>query len=257
MHVFAVAITARQRNPQLIECTDISVLRCAILSAQFGLDVSGIGGKAYMIPYWNKDAVVGDRKGAMEARFQFGYRGLIELAMRTGRFVAIKAREVYEGEPFQYEDGLQEKLFHIPGALPDAPVVAAWAVAVHTTGYRQPEVLFQHQIEARRAVSQAADGPAWKNWYPEMAKKTVLRAICKKLPDSPELANALDIEDRSDLGLGPAAEVELEKVEEHEPPAPPPSRTEQVKEKVRGSRKERAAAEEEPPPPDHEPDEEP
>lgn len=231
-HVFAIALTARQRDPRLMECTDVSVLRASILSAQFGLDVSGVGGKAYMIPYWNSELRV------HEARFQFGWRGLLELAMRTGKIAALYTREVYEGEAFQYEDGLQQVLHHVPSGTPSDNVVAAWAVAVHTNGYRQPEVLFHHQIEARRKVSKAADGPAWTNWYPEMAKKTVLRLLCKKLPDSTELARALDLEDRSDIGLAPRQELELEALETTVA-EPPPTRTEKLKREIK-SRKERA-----------------
>jgi len=245
-HVFAVAMTARQRDPRLQECTDISVLRAAILSAQFGLDCSGIGGKAYMIPYYNKDL----RQN--EAHFQFGYRGLLELAMRTGKIAGLYAREVYEGEPFRYEDGLQQILNHVPSGAPNQEVIAAWAVAVHINGYRQPEVLFRHQIEARRAVSRAADGPAWTNWYPEMAKKTVLRLLCKKLPDSVELSRALDLEDRADIGLPPPQELELEALET--PAEPPPTRTEKLKREIK-SRKERGeeASEPEAPPAGDEP----
>jgi recombination protein RecT len=237
--VYAIAMTARQRDTRLMDCTDLSVLRAAILSAQFGLDVSGIGGKAYMVPYWNS------KKKVNEAQFQFGWRGLIELAMRTGRLAAIYAREVYAGEHFEYEDGLQQRLQHVPTGAPNQEIVAAWAVAILSNGYRQPEVMFRHQIDARRAVSKNADGPAWTNWFPEMAKKTVIRQLCKKLPDSPELSAALDLEDRADLGLGPAVEIdltpELEPAEEPEPP--PQTRTEGIKRQVRKSRKEREAAE--------------
>jgi recombination protein RecT len=222
--IFSIAVTARQRNPKLLECSDISVLRGIIVGAQLGLDVSGVGGKAYLVPFFNKNT------RQLEAQFMPGYRGLVELARRTGQIGAIYGRVVYAKDDFEYQEGLMQVLRHVPymGADDAGPVVGVWVVAVWTNGYRQPEVLSKLQIDRIRASSKASDGEAWTNWYDEMALKSALKRLCKKLPDSVELARVLDIEDHMDIGEPPAIDIPL--VEETEPK---PTRTEAIKAEIK------------------------
>jgi recombination protein RecT len=225
--IFSVAVTARQRNPKLLECTDISVLRGIIIGAQLGLDVSGVGGKAYLVPFKNKNT------GKLEAQFMPGYRGLIELARRTGQIGAIYARVVREKDDFDYKDGIVQVLTHIPymGAEDPGAIVGVWTVAVWANGFRQAEVLSKLQIDRIRAASKAADGEAWNGWFDEMAIKSVIKRLCKKLPDSVELNRVLDIEDHMDAGLPPPIDVPL-----LEEPEEKPTRTEEIKAKIQDTR---------------------
>ncbi len=220
----AAAITALNRNPALMECTPVSVIRATIQAAQMGFDVSGLGGKCYLVPYKNPDT------GQKEAQLQYGYRGLEELARRTGQIAAIYTREVYGHEDFEYVDGLQQVLVHRPTGpvKDDDPVVGAYAVAVWSNSFRQAEVMNRRQIEAVRLTSKVPNGPAWAGHYSEMAKKTVIRRLCKRLPDSVELARALDAEERMELGKAPHIDIEVLP----EAPAPVKSHTEAVREKV-------------------------
>ena len=212
--IFSVAVTARQRNPGLLECTDVSILRGIIIGAQLGLDVSGVGGKAYLVPY----------KGV--AQFQVGWRGLVELAMRTGKIVAIYGREVYEGEEFAYEDGMVQRLQHVPsiGAGDPGKIVGAWAVAVFANGFRQIEVMNRWQIDQVRQSSKAQSGP-WYTHFGQMAIKTVVKRLCKKLPDSVEMQMALEMEDMAETGQPQPAFIELPELEANEPVEPKPTRT--------------------------------
>lgn len=237
--IFSVAVTARQRNPALLECSDISVLRGIIVGAQLGLDVSGVGGKAWLVPFYNKNT------GEKEAQFQAGWRGLVELARRTGQIGAIIAREVYEGEDFEYQDGLVQILRHIPtmGTGDPGKIIGAYAVAIWTNGFRQAEVMNRWQIEQVRKSSKATyEGNPWDTHYSEMAKKTVVKRLCKKLPDSVELARVLDFEDHSEIGEAQPIDIPLV-----EPPAEPPTRTAKVVEQLKRRGRPPKAKAEEPP----------
>jgi recombination protein RecT len=212
--LFSVAVTARQRNPALLECSDVSILRGIIIGAQLGLDVSGVGGKCYLVPY----------KG--QAQFQMGWRGLVELAMRTGRIVAVYAREVYAGEEFSYEDGMVQRLHHVPsiGGGDPGNIVGAWAVAVFDNGFRQIEVMNRWQLDQVRQSSKAQSGP-WFTHTAQMMVKTVIKRLCKKLPDSYEMQVALEMEDMAETGQAQPSLIELPELE---PEAPPPTRTQSI-----------------------------
>lgn len=224
--LLASALTARNRNPDLMKCTDVSVIRGVIQAAQMGFEVSGLGGKAWLVPFWNKD------KQVHEAQLMVGYRGLVELALRTGQIIAIWSREVYAHESFKYLDGLQQVLEHVPEGprKEDEIPIGAYAVALYTSGFRRAEAMNAIQLDKIRRMSKAPDGPAWTKSRSEMDRKTVTRRLCKWLPDSYELARTLDAEDRMERGEVPLTDIDLT------PPAQertiPATQTERVKEKI-------------------------
>jgi hypothetical protein len=102
--IIRVAMTSIQRNPQLLECDPISLVAAVIQSSQLGLEPDGILGHAYLIPFNNA------KKNRMEVQFIPGYKGLIDLARRSGQVVAIGAHVVYENEPFKLVYGYEETL---------------------------------------------------------------------------------------------------------------------------------------------------
>ena len=79
-----MALTAISVNPKLAECTPKSFMGSLMNAAQLGLEPNTPLGQAYLIPYKNK--------GNMEVQFQIGYKGLIELAYRSGEFANIYAK---------------------------------------------------------------------------------------------------------------------------------------------------------------------
>lgn len=203
--LLASLLTAVARNPDLSRCTPLSLIREAIRAAQMGFDVSGIGGKAYLVPFRNNDA------GTTEAQLIVGYRGLEELARRTGQIAAIYSREIYANEDFEYQDGLIQIISHRPvGPLTaEEQPVGAYAIAVWTNGFRQGEVMNKVQLEKIRAMSKVPNGPAWSKSLSEMYRKTVTRRLCKRLPDSLELSVQLDNEERMDRGETPSTTIDV------------------------------------------------
>ena len=228
--IFSIAVTARQRNPKLLECSDVSVLRGIIIGAQLGLDVSGVGGKAYLVPFFNKNTK------QLEAQFMPGYRGLMELARRTGQIAAFYGRVVYEGDEFSYQDGLVQTLVHVPrvGSQDPGQAVGCWVVAVWANGFRQVQVLSKVQLDRIRAASKAQDGDAWTIWWEEMALKSCLKRLCKVLPDSVELNRAIAMAEVAETGE-PFIDVELPEAKV-EPNLPAPTRTEEVKAEIKRGR---------------------
>jgi len=175
-----MAYTTICQNPTLQRCSLPSIIKAASISASLDLDID-TRGLAYLVPYKNK-------RGQLEAQFQIGYLGLIELAYRSGKVKAISAHCVYESEKDQVKiirfDG-QYKVEH-PFAYerPTGKMVAVYATAQVEGMGPSTVVLRADEVEHYRKLSKAPDSPAWKNHYEAMAKKTAIRQLAKFLPKS-------------------------------------------------------------------------
>ena len=119
-----------------------------------------------------------------------------------------------------------QRLQHVPsiGAGDPGKIVGAWAVAVFANGFRQIEVMNRWQIDQVRQSSKAQSGP-WYTHFGQMAIKTVVKRLCKKLPDSVEMQMALEMEDMAETGQPQPAFIELPELEANEPVEPKPTRT--------------------------------
>lgn len=197
--LFSIAYMAMERNPKLLECTAISVLRGVIIGAQLGLDVSGVGGMAYLVPYRNT------RTNTMEAQFIIGYKGMIDLARRSKDVAWIYSGAVYANEQFDFVVNPIPKIFHKPLNLDEddaGDFLGTYAIAVFRDKDvpPQPFVMSKVQIDKIRSRSKAKDNGPWVTDYVAMGKKSSIRGLCGLLPQSPELAAALAIEDRVEAG---------------------------------------------------------
>lgn len=182
-------LVACMKNPQLLQCDRASLFQAITQACQLGLDPSGTLGSAYIIPYGNTATLVP------------GYRGLIDLARRSGQILSIEAHVVRAGDEFEYELGLEPKLIHKPNLEADKPgaLRLVYAVAKLKDGGRQVEVMTRAQVDQIRAGSRAGKSGPWKDHYDEMARKTVVRRILKWLPISTEqLTQALQLEDAAE-----------------------------------------------------------
>lgn len=147
------------------------------------------GREAALVPYKGK------------AQYQPMVWGLVKLARQTGEISTISARVVYESDTFDYELGDAERITHKPDmdAEERGRPVAAYAIAIMRDGGKEREVMTRGQIGGIMRRSKSADldangnptaGP-WASDPDEMAKKTVLRNLLKRLPRSSELETAL------------------------------------------------------------------
>ena len=193
-----MAITAVSTNPKLGECSPESFCGAMMQAAQLGLEPNTPLGQAYLIPFRNK--------GRMEAQFQTGYKGLIELAHRSGEFKSIEARVVYENDEFEYEYGLESTLKHKPALKDRGNPIAYYAVYKLVNGGYGFEVMSKEDIDAHAMkYSQAFNSSysPWKTAYDSMAKKTVLKQLLKYAPIKTEFAKAISADETIKAEISP------------------------------------------------------
>jgi len=187
--LFQLAVSAINQTPKLAECTPTSLLSCVMKCSALGIEPSAVDGlgRAYIIPRFNK------KTRTNEATFMLGYKGMIALARRSGEIQDISARAVYEGDAFDYEYGLDEKLSHVPvnrqrgeGEKPKF----VYCIAHFKDGGHYFDVMSAAEVEAVRKRSSAAESGPWVSDYEAMAKKTVVRRAFPYLPVSVEAQSA-------------------------------------------------------------------
>lgn len=172
-----IVLSAISVNPKLGECTPTSFLGAMMTSAQLGLEVNTPLGQAYVLPYFNH--------GVMEAQFQLGYKGLIDLAYRSGEVEVIQAHVVYQNDDFTCEYGLEPKLTHKPADRDRGEPIKVYAVFKTKSGGFGFEVMSMDDV--RRHAAKYSKGynsgfSPWKTNFEEMAKKTVLKRVLKYAP---------------------------------------------------------------------------
>ena len=211
----SVALQAITRSPRLLECTPVSIVKALRDAAELGLEPSGLLGSAYLVPYKNRQTQ------RYEAQLIPGYRGLIDLARRSGEVKTVEARVVRERDDFDFAYGSDQFLRHHPWMnlrgdtekienvddntgevttltrlLDAGPYVAFYALARLTSGEVQFDVMSKAEVDAIRKRSKAADDGPWVTDYVEMGRKTPTRRLLKWLPlNIGALQRALELED--------------------------------------------------------------
>jgi recombination protein RecT len=184
------AFTAINVVPKLGECTQQSVLAGLMQAAQLGLEVSDVRGQCFLIPRNDNSA-----GGVMKASFQLGYRGMIDLAARSG--ITVDAEELHDADDFDYSLGTSRFLRHKPTLGPRGPVLAYYATATFADK-RTPaftimslyEVMEHRDKFASTRKKGEITGP-WVDHFDAMARKTVIRALLNYLPVAVELRDAI------------------------------------------------------------------
>lgn len=180
-----VVLTSIRTTPHLAECTPQSVMAAVMHCAALGLEPGPLG-HAYLIPHFSS------KKQAYEATFIMGYKGLIDLARRSGTIRAIAAREVYEADAFDLVYGTEDRLVHRPNfAKRSGRPILYYGVAQLTTGGYHIDVMSYDETEKIRMGSRSGDKGPWVTNDIEMRKKTVARRLCKYLPLSVEVQYGL------------------------------------------------------------------
>ncbi len=179
-----VALYCIDKTPKLQECSPQSLVACIKQCAELGLEPGGALGLAYLVPYGNVCTLI------------IGYRGLIELARRSGKLAQIEAHVIHANDEFKVEFGLEPVLRHIPklDGAEGAPK-AVYCVARMTDGSKHVEVMTWDSVMKIKGRSKSGGSGPWTTDEEEMARKTVVRRAAKYLPLSPELADAFMADD--------------------------------------------------------------
>jgi recombination protein RecT len=218
-----VAITALQQNPDLLKQDRNSLYAAVMTAAQLGLLPDYQLGECYFIP----------RKGKVYC--DPGYRGLIKLA-RQGDIGHVEAELIYERDRVEYLLGDNSRLTIDVNWRDRGELIGGYALAKYRDGaICARHVMMREEIDAIRARSQNATGPAWTNDYTEMARKTLVRRLSKYLPLSVDAQRAFSVSELHDELNRPSQIIEgtvvadddepTEAQPEPKPKAKPPART--------------------------------
>ena len=230
-----VATNALILQPGLAECSPqsvgIAVLRCA----QIGLLPDGR--EAVIVPFRDRNS------DTLTATLIPMIEGRLKLARRATPGIAIHGQLVFESDEWDYAEGLEPRLEHRPsidGSRTDRDVIAAYAIAtLPASGLREYKVMMRGDIDRYREFSRSKDRGPWKTNFQEMAIKTVIGQLLKRLPKSAQLdetpSGLEHYELESDGGSEiieanvqrlspPSDEPEDEDAREIEESAPPPPR---------------------------------
>lgn len=189
--VCRIALTEFRKNPDLMACDATTFVASVMLASQLGLEVGPLG-HAYLIPFNNS------KMRDKECTFMLGYRGMLELARRSGHIASLTAHVVYSNDKFDYAFGLEDKLVHHPAIGERGQMIAAYAVAKLKDGSHQFEVMTKAEIDKIREKSKAGKFGPWVDFYDEMSKKTVIRRLFKYLPVSIEMQRAIAFDDKNE-----------------------------------------------------------
>ena len=183
-----IIINSMNTNPELMTCSPRSFICAMMQAAQLGLEPNTPLGQAYLIPY--------NTKTGRLCQFQLGYRGMIELAYKSGKVAAIQAHAVHENDVFSVVFGLQPELIHKPLTKGErGKTYGFYAILTTTAGQSIFEYMSREEIEAhakRYSQSYESASSPWKTAFDEMAKKTVLRRLLKSAPLSAEMKPILE-----------------------------------------------------------------
>ena len=197
-----VAQIAATTTPALAKCDVASLVGAIGQCAQMGLEPNTVLGHAYLVPFntKRKDAN-GVERWVNSVQVIIGYKGLIDLARRSGQIVSIAAHEVCEADKFTLVYGLDEKLEHTPAMGERGEVIGFYAVAKLKDGGHCFEFMSRLQVEQIAAGTQSKGkyGP-WKDHFIEMGRKTVIRRLAKYLPLSIEFQTAAALDSMADAG---------------------------------------------------------
>lgn len=189
-----VAVSALARTPKLKECEPVSLFGAMLTLSQLGIEPDGR--RAHLIPFENR------RRGVVECQLIIDYKGLAEMAMRSGVVSYLHADVVCDADIF--EENMGEIIAHkIDRRKPRGEVYAAYAICKFKDGTAKAEVMSSEEIEAIRKRSKAGNAGPWITDWNEMAKKTVFRRLSKWLPLSPEFRDAVEADDE------PASPIEV------------------------------------------------
>lgn len=180
--VLQMAATTIHRNPAIAKCSPTSLLGAVMQASLLGFPPVDSLGYCYFVPY------------GKDVQFQIGYKGLIDLARRSGKIKDVYAEIVREGDFFEAEFGLERTLKHKPAFDGSKAITHAYAVVHYTDGGYSFVILPKADIERLRLRSPMQKGAptgAWLTDYEAMAKAKALKQLSKYLPLSLDQQSAI------------------------------------------------------------------
>lgn len=159
-------------DANLQQCQPVSVVQACVMAATMDLPIDKNLGYAWVVPYNSKTGKV--------ATFQIGYKGYIQLALRSGQYKAINVIDVHEGELVKWNPLTEEFEIDFQARKSDAVVGYAGYFEL-LNGFRKAVYWSREEIvEHRKRFSKTKSGGVWDSDFDAMARKTVIRNLLSK-----------------------------------------------------------------------------
>jgi recombination protein RecT len=220
--IIKVVLSATARDPKILRCDLQSILRSVMQACELDLEIGGLFGEAYLVPFTKWFMEDGRWKSVLLCQCIVGYKGYITLAMRSGIVKDIRARLVFERDVFDIVYGTDERIIHRPyipppppNPLPAAgmpecdspgPILGCYFVVEYANGGRHYEWMTAAEINAirdrkkeqneknRKKDSKPPEPTPWDTDYGEMCKKTLVRRGQKYMPKTKDMRTAYELE---------------------------------------------------------------
>ena len=180
---FVTAITsAVATNPSLQECDPGTILSAGLLGETLQLSPSPQLGQYYLVPFNDRN------RGGKVAQFQLGYKGYIQLAIRSGQYKKLNAMAIKEGELIKYDplnEDIEVQLIENEADREAAPTIGNYAMFEYLNGFRK--VIYWSKDKMVAHANQYSQGfrarkgyTFWEKDFDSMAIKTMLRQLISK-----------------------------------------------------------------------------
>lgn len=182
----ASVVSAVQANPQLQECSNSSILSAALLGSSLNLTPSPQLGQYYMVPFNNS------KQGIKEAQFQLGYKGYIQLAIRSGYYKKLNVLPIKEGELIRFdplEEEIEVQLIDDEDAREKATTIGYYATFTYTNGFKKAIYWSRAKMQShaekysqgyQRDLKNGTSFTFWTKNFDDMACKTMLRHLISR-----------------------------------------------------------------------------
>lgn len=188
-----LALFEFSNNEWLRRCSPESIYGSLILSAQIGLEPSGIKGEAYLVPFKGTCTLIP------------GWRGLVKLALRSKAVKRLNSYVVYERDDFKIWLGSEPRVEHQPCLDPErGELIGAYAVAKMDNG--EVDIEWMDVAELQKIKENAAKarggkaGPAYSDWEDQMYRKAPIRRLAKRLPLGDDFFLAMKADELAETG---------------------------------------------------------
>lgn len=174
-------VSAVNTNPMLQECSNQSILSAALLGESLKLSPSPQLGHYYIVPYKDKNR-------GMVGQFQMGYKGLIQLAIRSGQYKKLNVLAIKEGELVKYDalnEDIEVNLIEDEEKRENTPTVGYYAMFEYVNGFRKAiywsrAKMERHALRYSKGYQAKKGYTFWEKDFDAMAYKTMLRQLISK-----------------------------------------------------------------------------
>lgn len=201
-------MTAVKKEPRLLECDQRTLFAAILVSAELGLSPNTHSGLSFILPYRRKYKDGGKEKYVLEAQFQLGYQGCIDIALRNPKIEAIESGVIHQNEEWYFDKGKRDpfSLKPLPPSERGEPV-ASFAIAwLRDSARPKVVVLYKEEIAQIAKLSKAANSE-YSPWNKDgsdpfrwMWRKTAIKQLWKELPKTSEMEKAQHIENVAETG---------------------------------------------------------